>query len=396
MIRCANQEFHVYKGAPRELIKDSNLCKEIDKLAADGSRVIAVVLKTDQVEPVGLIALNDPPREDSKKILQELSSLGIRLLMITGDDAATACAIAEKVGIGTRILSRDDLYKDSQHEILDADIIAGVFPEDKFEIVSRLQKQGWICGMTGDGVNDAPALKKAEVGIAMSNATDVAKASAALSLTTPGLIDILEAIKTSRRIYQRMLTYTLNKIIKTLEISVLLSIGIFFAKNLIISQALIVLLLFANDFLTMSIATDHVSYSQKPDQWNIKKLVSVGGIFAALILCFSFFAFFSGEKFFHLSIFEIRTLVFIILVFTGQATVYLVRERHHFWNSRPSNWMIASSLFDLGVVSFLAINGYFMAPLHASLVFGLLIGLLIYFAILDSIKVNTLKFEKIN
>ena len=396
VIRYANQKFHVFKGAPRELIKDPDLCKEIDKLAADGSRVIAVILKADQVEPVGLIALNDPPREDSKKILQELSSLGIRLLMITGDDAATARAIAEKVGLGIRILSRDDLYKNSQIEILDADIIAGVFPEDKFEIVSRLQKQGWICGMTGDGVNDAPALKKAEVGIAMSNATDVAKASAALSLTKPGLTDILEAIKTSRRIYQRMLTYTLNKIIKTLEISILLSIGIILINNLVISQALIVLLLFANDFLTMSIATDRVSYSQKPEQWNIKKLIFVGVVFATLILCFSFFAFFSGEKFFQLSIFEIRTLVFIILVFTGQATVYLVRERHHFWKSRPSNWMIASSLFDLGVVSFLAINGYFMAPLHASLVFGLFGCVLFYFVVIDFIKVKFFKIGRTN
>src|SRR5581483_2509279 len=207
---------------------------------------------------IGFIALRDPPRDTSRGAIKEIHDLGVKVMMITGDVATTAKAIASLVGIGSKTFSRDDLEKLPKNSMIETDIVAGVFPEDKFQIIRHLQKEGNICGMTGDGVNDAPALKKAEVGIAMSNATDVAKSAASLVLTNPGLVDIVEAIKSSRRIYQRMLTYTLNKIIKTLHISVLLGIGLLLTNDFIISQLLIVLLLFANDFVTMSISTDRV------------------------------------------------------------------------------------------------------------------------------------------
>jgi magnesium-transporting ATPase (P-type) len=250
--------------------------------------------------------------------------------------------------------------------------------------------------MTGDGVNDAPALKKAEVGIAVSNATDVAKASASLVLTNPGLTDILEAIKSSRQIYQRMLTYTLNKIIRTLTICVLLGIGLIITNNFIISQLLIVILLFANDFATMSISTDRVSFSPKPDKWDIKKLTFLGGVFAVFTLVLSFCILFTGNNVFHLSILELRTLIFLTLVFTGQATVYLVRERKHFWHSMPSVWMIASSLLVLAIVSIMATNGFLMTAISANLVFGLLAVIAVYFVFLDFIKVRIFKFAELH
>jgi H+-transporting ATPase len=186
--------------------------------------------------------------------------------MVTGDGVATAQAVAAQVGIAGRTCSASDL-RGNIDQVLDCAVFAGVFPEDKFHLVRALQQAGHIVGMTGDGVNDAPALKQAEVGIAVASATDVAKASASLVLTNPGLTDTLAAVETSRRIYQRMLTYTLNKIIKTVEIGLFLSIGVLLTRTFIITPLLIVMLLFTNDFVTMSIATDHVSASPMPDRW---------------------------------------------------------------------------------------------------------------------------------
>jgi H+-transporting ATPase len=387
------QEGHVLKGAPSELLMKSTGGKDVfddlTRLSADGSRVLAVLFRTQQKKTlIGFIALQDPPRETSKDSIQKIHELGVRVMMVTGDSEATARALASQVGIGPKAITRDALYMLSQEKIAENDVIAGVFPQDKFQIIQLLQRQGYICGMTGDGVNDAPALKKAEVGIAMSNASDVAKASASVVLTNPGLIDVVEAIKTSRRIYQRMLTYTLNKIIKTLEISVLLGLGLVVTNNFIISQLLIVLLLFANDFVTMSISTDNVSFSQKPDKWDIKKLTVVGGVFASLILVLSFFILFAGSEILHLSLGELRTVVFLTLVFTGQATVYLVRERRHFWRSCPSVWMIAASVFDIIAVGVMAINGVLMTPLPLSQVCGLLALVMVFFVFLDFLKIR--------
>lgn len=395
-INYNGQDLQVLKGASSELLKmvdeSCDLSKDLDMLASDGSRILAVIFGVkNQFKLVGLIALQDPPRETSKEAIKEIYDLGVRVIMMTGDSAVTARSIADKVGIGSKAVSREDMQQLDKNKIVACDIIAGIFPEDKFHIIQLLQNEGHICGMTGDGVNDAPALKKAEVGIAVSNATDVAKAAASLVLTNSGLTDIVEAIKSSRRIYQRMLTYTMNKIIKTLEISVLLGLGLIIMHNFIISQMLIVLLLFANDFVTMSISTDKVSFSQKPDKWDIKKLTLVGGVFAAFTLGLSFFVLFTGNKFLHLSILELRTLIFLTLVFTGQATIYLVRERKHFWHSMPSAWMITCSLLDVAIVSVMAIKGILMTAININLIFGLIAIVAVYFVFLDFIKIKIFK-----
>lgn len=365
IISYSGKKHHILKGAPIVLAKGENVPNQA------GARFIAVCVER---EFIGFIGLLDPPREEAKSMIQQIKDLGIRTKMITGDNETTAQVIGEKVGIE----SKDD-------------IIANVFPEDKFNIIAKFQKQGFICGMTGDGVNDAPALQKAEVGIAVSNAMDIAKASASLILTKPGLGNILDAIKTSRQIYQRMLTYTLNKVIKTLEISVLLGIGLILEKKFIISQLLIVLLYFTNDFITMSIATDRVSYSKKPDRWNIKNLTIIGLFFAFMILGFSFSALYFGKEVLHFSTPQMRTWVFLILVFSGQCTVYLIRERHHFWHTRPSMWIVGSTILDISVISLFAAQGILMTALSPSLIFGLLAAMVIYFLFLDILK-SRIKF----
>jgi len=379
VVRYCEKMLHIRKGAPKILL-NGNFSEEVEMLGKDGSRILCVTAD-DQL--AGLISLRDPLREDSEKTIREIKNLGIRVILLTGDSEITARTVANQAGIGNRVIERDHL-----ENILEADAVAGMFPEDKFRIIEILQKQNRICGMTGDGVNDAPALKKAEVGIAVANAADIAKASASLVLTETNLANILEAIKTSRKIYQRMLTYIFNKIIKTLEISILLGIGLILMKNFIISQLLIVLLLFANDFVTMSLATDRVSYSQKPDHWDIKNLMQTGGIFAALTLGFAFSALIAGSHFLTLPF--LQTLIFLTLVFTGQVFIYSIRERNHFWHSRPSFWLLGCSIADIAIFSLFAYLGIFMAPLPGAIIIGLLGSVLIYYFLIDFIKVKIL------
>ena len=289
---------------------------------------------------------------------------------------------------GTRACAAEALRKADAAPALDCDVYAGVLPEDKFNLVRALQRAGHVVGMTGDGVNDAPALKQAEVGIAVASATDVAKASASVVLTNPGLAEVVAAVETSRRIYQRMLTYTLNKIVKTLEIAVFLSVGVMLTGDFVVTPLLMVLLLFTNDFVTMSIATDRVSFSRQPDRWNVRNLMVTGGSLAALVLVLSFAVFFVGRDVLGLPLPQLQTLVFVMLVMTGQGNVYLVRERGPFWRSAPGPWLLASALVDVAVVYGMAIGGVLMAPVSPALVAGLLFVVPLYLLLVDRAKVR--------
>ncbi len=386
-------KLRVIKGAPdtiNSLVRDKrNIAEEVEQLAGRGARVLAVAAGTEHsLELVGLLGLEDPIREDSKALVQDLKSLGVRVIMITGDGPSTALAVSLQVGIGDRVGSAESLRKDAGAAAEHYDVFAGVFPEDKFRLVEALQRQGHVVGMTGDGVNDAPALKQAEAGIAVSTATDVAKAAASIVLTESGLSGILRAVETGRRIYQRMLTYTLNKIIKTLEIGVFLSVGVILTGTFVVTPLLVVLLLFTNDFVTMSIATDRVSFSPKPERWDIRTLMLIAGTLAGLVLILSFTVFFAGRNILHLPIRPLQTLIFLLLVFTGQGNIYLVRERNRLWHSLPSRWLIASSVADVVVVSLMATNGILMAPISWSLVASLLVVVLVFLLAIDGLKVR--------
>ncbi len=386
----------VIKGAPDALVSlvrhGGSITDEVERLAGRGARVLAVAAGTEpSLELVGLLGLEDPIREDSEALVRNLKSMGVRVIMVTGDGPATARAVSLQVGIGNRVGSAESLRNGAGAATEQYDVFAGVFPEDKFRLVEALQRQGHVVGMTGDGVNDAPALKQAEAGIAVSTATDVAKAAASVVLTESGLVGVVRAIETGRRIYQRMLTYTLNKIIKTLEIGVFLSVGLILTGQFVITPLLVVLLLFTNDFVTMSIATDRVSFSTRPDRWNIRTLMLTAGTLAGLVLILSFTVFFVGRDVLHLPLRQLQTLVFLMLVFTGQGNVYLVRERNRFWHSLPSRWLILSSAADLVVVSLMATSGILMAPISWSLVASLLAIVLVFLFVIDGLKVHVFR-----
>lgn len=398
------EKVRVLKGAP-DIILDLlssklNISNDIALLGDQGYRVLAVAVTSnhsdESLELVGLIALYDPPRSDAKSLLNDLKELGLKIIMVTGDGLTTAKAIANMVGIDCNVCSADVLQKTASENILKCDVFAGMFPKNKFLLVKTLQTNHHIVGMTGDGINDAPALKQAEVGIAVLNATDVAKASADIVLMEPGLSGIHLAIETSRCIYQRMLTYTLNKIIKSIEIIFFLSLGVILTGQLIITPFLIVLLLFANDFVTMSIATDNVTYSHKPERWRISNLMAVGGILAALILLLSFSIFFYGKYVLHLSLKELQTLIFVMLVFTGQGIVYLIRERRHFWYSLPGKWLMLSSLFDISIVSLLATQGILMTAISPVLIIELLLVIIVYLIAIDFLKIRVFSYFNVH
>jgi H+-transporting ATPase len=388
----------VVKGAPLTIAALTGAGAEVEEdvagLAAQGYRVLAVAagLQGEPLQLAGLLALQDAPRADSQALVKKLNDLGVRVMMVTGDDPLTAQAVAGQVGITGSTCASESLHGQITAETLQCNIFAGVFPEDKFHLVEALQSAEDIVGMTGDGVNDAPALKQAEVGIAVASATDVAKAAASLVLTTPGLSNILGAVETSRRIYQRMLTYTLNKIIKTFQIALFLSLGFVFAGEFVVTPLLIVLLLFANDFVTMSIATDNVSYSSKPDRWHIRVLMEVAFILAIPALLLSFGFFYAADNLLHLSLSQMQTLMFVMLVFTGQVNVYLVRERHHFWKSIPSRWMLIGTVADIITVIILATQGFLMTPISFALVALTLIVTLLYLPLVDMLKIFVFEY----
>jgi H+-transporting ATPase len=373
------------RGAPDRVEAD------VEDLAQTGSRVVAVAAGARGcLHLVGLLGLADRPRPDSAQLITELRSLGVDVKMITGDTLATALAVAGQVGIHGPACTADELRANPEL-VHSNEIFAGVLPEDKFAIVRRLQDHGHVVAMTGDGVNDAPALKQAEVGIAVDSAVDVAKAAASMVLTEPGLVDVVAAVRVSRGVYQRMLTWTLNKIVKTLQVALFLTLSFVITRDFVTTPFLIVLLLFANDFVTMALAVDRSRPSAQPDRWRVDALTLAAAVIAAAVLAESFVDLFLARAVFHLGLHEVQTLMFVMLVFTGQATVYLVRERGRLWTSRPGGWLVLATCVDVVIVTALATTGTFMTSVSLLLVLLVLgIAVVSMFA-MDGLKVRVLQ-----
>ncbi len=384
------------KGAPHVVAKLAGVEgsfweSAISDLAASGARVLGVAAGPDgQLRFQGLLALADPPRPEARAIIAELRKLGVRVRMVTGDSLATARVVAAELGMeSVRMGGREEIAAGTI-----CDVYAGVYPEDKYRLVQTFQNIGHTVGMTGDGVNDAPALKQAEVGIAVSTATDVAKAAASMVLTDSGLKGVVEAVKTGRRVYQRLLTYTLNKIVKTIQVAVFLSIGLIVFRQFVVTPLLVLLLLFANDFVTMSIANDNVRVSPQPDIWNVRVLIKTAVIIAIAWLVYIFAVFLVGKDVLALPIANLQTLSFLGLVFSGLANVFLVRERSYFWSSRPGKYLLIASGSDIVLISLFAHFGVLMAPIPWSYIGALLAFTFAYIVLLDLIKVPLLHDDR--
>lgn len=363
-------------------------------LARQGQRVLAVAAgKPTAMELAGLIALSDPPRPDSAPLIAQLRSLGVRTVMVTGDAPLTASAIAGAVGLTGSVCPAGRVSATARLE--DYAVYAGVFPEGKYRLVKALQRGGHTVGMCGDGANDAPALRQAEIGIAVSSATDVAKSAAGIVLTDRGLGGIVAAVNEGRSVFQRILTYTLNALVKKIEMVLFIAVGLLMTGHAVLSPMLMVLLLVTNDFLTMSLATDRAKPSPLPDTWRIGRVTVAAAVLGLCKLTFSSAVVAVGYYGIGLGTDALPTLAFITLAFGSQATVYVVRERGRMWRSRPGRWLVLSTLVDLAIAGTLAMGGGLIAPLPPQLVVAVLGAALVFAISLDCIKVPLLDRLKV-
>jgi H+-transporting ATPase len=361
-----------------------------NELEAKGFRVLAIAAgPPTAMKLAGLIALSDPPRPDSAALVSELNGLGVRTVMVTGDAPATAAIVAKAVGLDGAVCPPGPI-PDAVHPEQFA-VFAGVLPEDKYKLVKAFQNGGHTVGMCGDGANDAPALRQAQMGIAVSTATDVAKSAAGMVLTEPGLAGIVAAVKEGRVIFQRILSYTLNSITKKTVQVLFLVIGLIMTGHAILTPLLMVLIMITGDFLGMSLTTDNVRPSPVPNVWRIGNLTVAGVVvgIGELVFCTSILAF--GAYRIGFDIGALQTLAFILIVFGNQATMYVNRERRHLWSSRPSFWLVVSSITDILIASTLAVGGIVMTPLPAWMVAGTLAAAAVFGVILDLVKVPTFR-----
>jgi H+-transporting ATPase len=356
------------------------------ELEGQGFRVLAVAAGAPQaMKLIGLIALSDPPRADSATLVKALSALGVRTVMATGDAPATAAIVAKSVGLDGALCPPGPIPETVHPE--DYAVFAGVLPEDKFKLVKAYQNGGHTVGMCGDGANDAPALRQAQIGIAVSTATDVAKAAAGMVLTEPGLAGIVASVKQGRVIFQRILTYTLNSLNKKIVQVLFIAAGLVMTGQAILTPLLMALIMIIGDILGMSLTTDNVRPSPLPNVWRIGNLTIAGAVMGLGQLAFCVSALAVGAHLAGYDIDRLRTLAFVIIVFGNQATTYNNRERRRIWSSRPSRWLAASSCVDILIAATLALTGIAMAPLPLIAVVGTLVAAAAFAFAMDLVKV---------
>ena len=409
IVEKGGRQLRVMKGAVQTLADLSGVSKEgleeiehrMDQFARSGYRTLGVAVSDESARPrlAGLVALWDPPRNDSAQLVAALKSLGISVKMLTGDALPVANEMAREVGLGKEIVRASEFEKVEKTDPKEAgemaeasDGFAEIYPEDKYIIVKGLQSRGHVVGMTGDGVNDAPALKQAEVGIAVSNATDVAKGASSVVLTNEGLTDIVGLIQHGRRIYERITIWTLNKIIKTFEIVVFATLALILTGITVVGAFEVVLLLLVNDFVTISLSTDRVRWSQKPDTWNIGKLVRVAVALGVLTIIEHFFLLVIALNNLELARDDpmLKTFAFGMLFYSGVFTITIIRERKRFWNSRLGNGLLIALVLD-GI--FVALISTYGIPGLTPIPFAYTLLIVAYYAFFVLVVNDSVKYE---
>lgn len=374
------REFKVSKGAPQVILKlaadagriGAAVEEAINAFAARGFRSLGVA-RTDAEglwHFLGVLPLSDPPREDSKSTIETAREMGVTVKMVTGDQVAIGREIAGQVGLGTNLLDAglfDEKGAFAPGQLADAieraDGFAQVFPEHKYRIVETLQQRGHITGMTGDGVNDAPALKKADAGIAVSGATDAARVAASIVLLTPGLSVIIDAIKESRKIFRRMNSYAIYRIAETLRVLLFMTLAILIFNFYPLTTIMIVMLALLNDGAILSIAYDNVRYKKQPEAWNMRLVLGISTVLGVLGPIAAFGLFYLGDRVFHLDRPHLQTLMYLLLSVAGHLTIFLTRTRGPFWSIRPAPILWLAVLGTQIIATLIAVYGLFMTPL---------------------------------
>ena len=412
IVEKQSQTLRVTKGAVSAVTEVCQLTKEelaeikskTDAFAEKGYRVIAVAAdkESTKMDLVGLVALYDKPRPESAKLIAKLRSLGIAVKMLTGDSQPIAKQVAKEVGLGEKITRMADVEKNVGNAVVAAEIVdetdgfAEIYPEGKYRIVKGLQVEEHVVGMTGDGINDAAALKQAEVGIAVSNATDVAKGSASVVLTEEGLSNVVDLVITGRMIYQRILTWIFNKIVKTFQVILFVIVAFLLTGLFVVGAFQVVLLLFLVDFVTISLSTDNVTPSEKPETWKIAPLIKGAALLGVATVIESLGLLYLGLNYLGLSNAGIlNTFSFDMLLFGGLFTIFVVRERSHFWKSKPSRPLLTAIAADIVISSLISIIGIpGLAPIPPFYV-GIALGWFFVFALLlnDQLKTHLLPYN---
>ncbi len=355
-VRTEKGTFRVAKGAPQVILEMSSnkdqvrerVFKEVDRFASSGFRSLGVMRKdAGEWSFIGLIGLHDPPRDDSKETIHQAQEMGVTVKMVTGDQTAIAKEISKEVGLGMDIVPAKDFLKvpdDQAAEAVEkADGYAEVFPEHKYRIVELLQSRGHIVGMTGDGVNDAPALKKADSGIAVDGATDAAKSAASIVLTRPGLSVVVDAMVESRRIFQRMINYSIYRISETIRVLFFITLSIVVFQFYPITAIMIVLLALLNDLPVLTISFDNVRYSARPEKWDMHTVLTVASFLGLIGVVSSFVALYLGMNVFNLSTSVLQSFIYLKLSVAGHLTVLVARTKGPFWSIRPA-WQLMSAI----------------------------------------------------
>jgi H+-transporting ATPase len=398
--------FKVSKGAPQvilELVADKEAVADrvqagVEAFAAKGYRALAVARAEDQANWrfVGLIPLYDPPRKDSAATIATAESMGVRVKMVTGDHVAIAREIARQVGLGTNIQMASAFMdichpQDAQRTVDEADGFAQVFPEHKYHMVELLQEGGHIVGMTGDGVNDAPALKKADVGIAVAGATDAAKSAAHILLTLPGLSVIIDAIQGSRKIFQRMNSYAIYRITETIRVLFFIAASILMFNFYPVTAIMIVFLALLNDAPIMAIAYDRVHYSQEPEKWHMRVVLGMASFLGTLGVIESFGLFYLALETLRLPWEVIQTFMFLKLAVAGHLTIFMTRTRGPFWSIRPSAALFWAAVLTKVLATLVAVYGWYVTPITWPLAGIIWVYCLGSFVIIDLMKVGFYK-----
>lgn len=373
-------EFKTSKGAPQvilDLVADADTIRRkvnetIDQFAARGFRSLAVAQYDDhnQWRFLGVLPLYDPPREDSKSTIATARQMGCSVRMVTGDQLAIGREIAAQLDLGRDLVDAKVFQETSYHEsakvddlIEHADGFAQVFPEHKFHIVDVLQRHGHIVGMTGDGVNDAPALKKADCGIAVSGATDAARAAADIVLLSPGLSVVIDAIKEARKIFQRMNSYAIYRIAETIRVLLFMTLSILVFNFYPVTAVMIVLLALLNDGAILSIAYDRVRYANNPERWNMPLVLGIASVLGLAGVVASFGLFYLAEHVYQLDRDTIQSLIYLKLSVAGHMTIFVTRTRGPFWSIRPAKVLLGAVVGTQIIATLIAVYGIFMAPI---------------------------------
>ncbi len=404
------ENFMVAKGAPQIILQMCDIDKELESkankivegYAKHGYRTLGVAIKKGASwKFVGLIPLFDPPRPDAARAIKAIKLMGVRIKMVTGDHESIAKHIGEMLGLGKRTISMEELYErrkrgeDITHIVEETDIFAEVFPEHKFDIVAALQRNGHLVAMTGDGVNDAPALKKANCGIAVSGATDAARAAASVALLQPGLSVIADAIKEARKIFARMESYVVYRITETIRVLFFIALSIMIFNFYPITALMIVLIALLNDVPILSIAYDNVNIHREPVKWNMYKVLVLSSILGISGVISSFLLFYIAKDVLMLSYAAIQTFIFLKLAVAGHLTIFITRSEKYVWSKPyPSKLLFWSAVITKIAATLIAGVGILVSPISWKLILLIWGYALLWMFLMDQVKVWTLKYIK--